>query len=82
MILKADADGTLHLPVPPEFQSGKVHVTATLMPVTDNGEPTDIALRKQALKALRDSGGLAHVIADPLHWEREQRIDRPLPGRP
>ena len=32
-ILEADADGTLHLPLPPEFRQGKYDVTATLKPV-------------------------------------------------
>ncbi len=32
-ILEADADGTLHLPVPAEWKSGKVKVVATLEPV-------------------------------------------------
>lgn len=29
-VLEADADGTLHLPVPDEWKSGKVKVVATL----------------------------------------------------
>jgi hypothetical protein len=33
-ILEADADGTLHLPLPPELRQGKVEVTATLIPVS------------------------------------------------
>jgi hypothetical protein len=31
-ILEADADGTLHLPVPPELRRGMIEVTATLKP--------------------------------------------------
>lgn len=31
-ILEADADGTLHLPLPEELRHGKVEVTATLKP--------------------------------------------------
>jgi len=30
-ILEADADGTLHLPLPPELRQGKVEVNATLI---------------------------------------------------
>jgi hypothetical protein len=31
-ILEADADGTLHLPLPVELRHGKIEVTATLKP--------------------------------------------------
>ena len=34
-ILDADADGTLHLPLPPELRQGKIEVTATLKPVSE-----------------------------------------------
>jgi hypothetical protein len=33
-----------------------------------------------ALEAVAARGGLA-AISDPLQWEREQREERPLPGR-
>ncbi|MBI4023615.1 MAG: hypothetical protein HY360_01450 [Verrucomicrobia bacterium] len=35
----------------------------------------------EAFKALREMGGLRHVIPDPVAWQREQRMDRPLHGR-
>jgi len=35
----------------------------------------------EAFKVLRKMGGLRHVIQDPVVWQREQRVDRPLPGR-
>ena len=35
----------------------------------------------EALKELRKLGGLRHVIPDPVAWQREQRKERPLPGR-
>ena len=31
-VLKADRDGTLHLPLPPELQNVNIEVTATLKP--------------------------------------------------
>ncbi len=31
-ILEASADGTLHLPLPPELRQGKLNVTATVEP--------------------------------------------------
>jgi hypothetical protein len=37
--------------------------------------------RREALAALRALGGLKDVIPDPAAWQREQREDRPLPGR-
>ena len=78
-ILERDADGTLHLPLPADAPCGKVKVTATLEPIqagkTAAGTPLD------ALKELRKLGGLRHVIPDPVAWQREQRRERPLPGR-
>jgi len=38
-ILEADADGTLHLPVPPELRRGKIEVIATLKPARDAVAP-------------------------------------------
>src|SRR5438477_6009717 len=86
-ILQADADGTLHLPVPPELRRGKVQVTATIEPV---GGPSSgaavawaaaVARRQAALKELRDLGGLHESIPDPASWQRDLRTDRPLHGR-
>jgi hypothetical protein len=77
-ILEADADGTLHLPVPPELRNTKVRVTATLEAATGTA-----AERRQtpleALKELRKLGTFKGV--DPVGWQREQRRDRSLPGR-
>lgn len=33
VILKADADGTLHLPIPPEWRDQKIKVSAEIEPV-------------------------------------------------
>lgn len=76
-ILEADADGTLHLPLPPELRNTKVRVTATLEPATraqERGTPLE------ALKELRGLGTFKD-IDDPVAWQRAQRRDRPLPGR-
>jgi hypothetical protein len=87
VILEADADGTLHLPLPAEFRHGKVEVTATLRAAASVGSSVpraaaDIVVRrKAALAELRSLGGLCDVIPDPLAWQREMRQDRPLPGR-
>jgi hypothetical protein len=39
-ILEPEADGTLHLPLPPELRQGKIRVEATLERATEpNGKP-------------------------------------------
>ncbi len=85
-ILEADADGTLHLPLPPELRRGKVRVTASVEPAdaprtAPVATPDMVQRRLEALEALRAAGGLHDVIPDPVAWQREQRKDRPLPGR-
>jgi hypothetical protein len=82
-ILEPDADGTLHLPLPPELRHGKVKVEAKLEPAPGGDEtskqPAGTVL--DAFKELRKIGGLRDVIPDAVAWQREQRKDRPLPGR-
>jgi hypothetical protein len=83
-ILEADADGTLHLPVPQNLRHGKVKVVATLETEPETATPSGEAKPAtplDALKELRKLGGLRHVIPDPVAWQREQRKERPLPGR-
>lgn len=87
-ILEADADGTLHLPLPEELrQAGKIKVMATLK-VANEGSlsapkatPEMLHRRKEALERLRRAGGLATMIPNPREWQREIREDRALPGR-
>lgn len=83
-ILEADADGTLHLPVPQNLRHGKVKVIATLETAPEissavgaekKGTPLD------ALRELRKLGGLRHAIPDPVAWQREERKERSLPNR-
>jgi hypothetical protein len=83
-ILEPDADGTVHLPLPMELRHGKVRVEAKLEAVpraSDAGTPVSKGTPLEAFKALRAMGGLRHAIPDPVAWQREQRADRPLPGR-
>ena len=85
-ILEADADGTLHLPLPVELRHGKIEVTATLkaangVPLATRATPEMVARRKAAFQQLRELGGLRGAIPDPSAWQREIRQDRPLPGR-
>jgi len=91
-ILEVDADGTLHLPIPPELRNSKLRVVASLQAITVNSgvaqvksrkvpkaTPEMLAKRKAALEALREAGGLSDVIPDPCAWQREIRKDRKLP---
>jgi hypothetical protein len=84
-ILQAHPDATLHLPLPAELRHGKIEDVATLKAVKDNtgspgrATPDMLRQRKEALRKLREAGGLTDVIADPAAWQREERNDRPLP---
>ena len=82
-ILEPDADGTLHLPLPADAPCGKVKVTATLEPVQAGETAARQANWERAMDALRRialKGGI-RSIPDPVAWQREQRRERPLPGR-
>jgi hypothetical protein len=53
-----------------------------ILPTADS--PKKIPNSIEALKHLRkiaESGGLKHIIPDPVAWQKEIRKDRPLPGR-
>jgi hypothetical protein len=83
-ILEAEADGTLHLPVPQNLRQGKVKVVATLQAQHETASQREEAkpgTPLEALKELRKLGGLSHVIPDPVAWQREQRKERLLPGQ-
>jgi hypothetical protein len=77
-ILEADADGSIHLPVPPEMRRGKVKVTATLISVS--GETDQAVNTLDPLRRIAARGGIKS-IPDPARWQRKIRQDRPLPGR-
>ena len=78
-ILEADADGTLHLPLPAELRHRKIEVTALLKaangisPAVLRATPEMLQRRKEAFQALRASGGLRDAIPDPVAWQRELR---------
>jgi hypothetical protein len=86
-IMEADADGTLHLRLPPELRHGKVEVTVTLKAVNGSlspvlrATPGMLLRRKEAFLKLRELGGLRGVIPEPLVWQREQRKDSHQDGR-
>ena len=86
-ILEPHPDGSLHLPLPAELRHRRVRVEAKLEAADEMqsiprlATPEMLRQRKEALAALRVLGGLKDVIPDPMAWQREQREDRPLPGR-
>ena len=86
-ILEPHADGSLHLPLPSELQHRRVRVEATLEAADESestprlATPEMLGRRREALATLRALGGLKDLIPDPAAWQREQREDRPLPGR-
>lgn len=84
-ILEPHADGTLHLPLPPELSGGKVKVTATLVAAEASGakllvSPEIVRQRLAAFERLRELNPFREIV-DPVAWQREIRQDRPLPGR-
>lgn len=86
VILEADPDGTLHLPLPAELRHGKIAVTATLTaangtsPALPQATPEMLRQRKEAFEKLRQMNPFRD-IPDPVAWQKEIRKDRPLPGR-
>ena len=91
-ILEADADGTLHLPLPAELRHGKIKVEAKLEAVEGGSgaaraprqkltaTPEMIEQRMAALERVRKLNPYRD-IADPVAWQREMREDVKLPGR-
>ena len=82
LTLEADADGTVHVPVPPELRNQKLKVTASIEPLILDPERerrrvqdlNDLMERIRAKNPFRD-------IEDPVAWQREMREDRELPFR-
>lgn len=79
-IMEADADGSLHLPVPAEMKHQKIKVTATLTVLSDVDEAAKRSEATAALERIAARGGL-EGIEDPVSWQQQVRGDRPLPGR-
>ena len=71
--LEWGADG----PPPLSDVAVPVHVTLLVAPPRPQGAG---AAMVSALEAIAATGG-ASVFGDPVEWQREQRIDRALPGR-
>ena len=81
-VLEADADGTLHLPLPAELRGGKIRVEVKMEAVERSDvseeqrkrELLEIMERIRARNPFKD-------ITDPVAWQREMREDVVLPGR-
>lgn len=73
---------TVTIPVPVEFMHRRVEVT--IVPIEENEDwhnlPTNGTALAKLFQQIADSGGI-QSIGDPVAWQREQRQDRPLPGR-
>ena len=63
-ILEADADGTLHLPLPAELRKARIRVTAELEPVAALSEPPPPALK--GFGCLRGSISMSPDFDEPL----------------
>ena len=81
VILEADSDGTLHLPVPDELRRGKVLVEARLEPAPDDGAETERQERLASIMKRIRARNPFKEIEDPVAWQREMRDDVKLPGR-
>lgn len=79
-VLRGDTlEWTAGAPDLPAGAAVAVHVTVLAEP-TPARKRTDGPAAAAALQALADAGG-ALSFGDPLEWQREERKDRPLPGR-
>jgi hypothetical protein len=71
-------DRKLHLDidVPADLPLGTAEVTVSISPK----RTPDMDKAVEALNKLQELGGL-QCFGDPAEWQREERKDRPLPGR-
>ncbi|HYR58413.1 MAG TPA: hypothetical protein VEO95_07285, partial [Chthoniobacteraceae bacterium] len=83
-ILEANADGTLHLPLPAELRHGKIKVEATLEPApVELSDAMEVERQRRLLaimERIRERNPFKD-INDPVAWQREMREDVKLPGR-
>lgn len=78
-VLEADADGTLHVPLPSDLQHRKVQISAVLKLASDDDPDQQENRRtktRAALNRLRERGNFRGI--DAVAWQREIRADRPL----
>lgn len=60
--------------------NGRTRVRLNLEVITDGREPNGAKLARMIDDFIQRTGGLTS-IDDPVAWQREQRIDRPIEGR-
>jgi hypothetical protein len=84
-VTEASADGWLKLLVPDALRGRRLEVVAQVRPQAPAPTPEAQRARLERLRVVMERiarrGGLAGV-ADPAQWQREQRAERSLPGRP
>lgn len=82
LTLEADADGTVHLPVPPELRNQKLKVTASIEPAVLDPERESQRVRelREITEQIRAKNPFKDIL-DPVEWQREVRRDRKLPFR-
>lgn len=82
-ILEPDADGSLHVPLPPELRAGRVRIEATLERVDLVSEGAEEERQRRVLSALASlrTRNPFQSVQDPVAWQRESREDVELPGR-
>ena len=75
-----DGNGWLniHTKVPSELPAGDVEAMV-ILPVDGRHHAVDTVGAVACLRKIAAAGGTG--IKDPVEWQREQRKDRPLPGR-
>jgi hypothetical protein len=65
-ILEADADGTLHLPLPAELRHGKIEVTATLKPANGASAASSSQTALKGFGCLRGKISMSPDFDEPL----------------
>lgn len=79
-ILEIHKDGSLHLPLPPGLGPGRIKVVAKLEEAREEASHAVAATGESPLRALKELRKLGTFsgVSDPVAWQREQRLDRPL----
>jgi len=81
-IMEADADGTLHLPVPEALRHGRMKVVAEIERISEEPSPAGHESSDQdMLQIMEDIVALNpfQYMPDPVAWQREVREDVTLP---
>ena len=84
-VVDPEPDGTIRLTLPEELCKGRIEVVVVAHPTgqSDDAEDAEGPRSLQRLKLWEEivRRNPFRDIADPVQWQREMRLDRPLPGR-